>query len=78
MGQSDNGEEIQSGTKAVNPVNVVNDEPCEIGDSHGWTDSVESDGKTRRFCLKCYKFGGFVRADGVLVQTLEELEDSHE
>ncbi len=35
---------------------------------HAWQDTPESDGKTRRFCAKCYKFGGFVQPDGSVVE----------
>lgn len=54
------------------------DNNCPEGVPHTWMDTAESDGKTRRFCTVCGKFGGFVRADGVVVQTLEELEDSND
>jgi hypothetical protein len=33
-------------------------------DSHDWQDTAESDGRTRRFCRRCYQFAGFVLADG--------------
>lgn len=72
--QSEKAVEIQSRAKAVNPVNLVNDDLCSDGGPHTWLDTPESDGKTRRFCTVCCKFGGFVRTDGVVVQTLEGKE----
>ena len=44
------------------------------GRPHTWLDSAESDGRTRRYCTVCCRFGGFVRPDGVVVQTVEELD----
>ena len=51
-------------------------EPCEPDDngdcSHTWLDSAENDGRTRRFCSTCYKFGGFVLADGSVTMELPQ------
>jgi hypothetical protein len=44
------------------------DSGCEGGGEHEWEDAHESDGKTRRFCKRCCKFGGFVLADGTIKQ----------
>jgi len=46
---------------------AVGDDPFCQDDQHQWLDSAESDGRTRRFCTSCCKFGGFVQADGSTV-----------
>ena len=47
-------------------LNVESLDPCSSGAAHDWEDTPESDGKTRRFCRHCYKFGGFVLEDGTV------------
>jgi hypothetical protein len=37
---------------------------------HHWIDTAESDGRTRRFCSTCGRFGGFVLSDGTLTNEL--------
>ena len=37
---------------------------CYGGYEHEWEDTLERDGKTRRFCQRCRKFSGFVQPDG--------------
>jgi len=39
-------------------------ETCDDGTPHAWEVMTESDGKVRRFCVKCKYFGGFVENDG--------------
>ena len=40
---------------------------CLDSQQHEWEDTLERDGKTRRFCLRCCKFGGFVQPDKSVV-----------
>jgi len=40
---------------------------CHDGQEHEWEDTPERDGKTRRFCQRCCKFGGFVQPDESVV-----------
>lgn len=40
--------------------------------NHNWQDTAESDGRTRRFCKACYRFGGFILADGSVVEELPQ------
>jgi hypothetical protein len=70
--------ESSQGSETVTKDTKVTQSSCKNGGSHTWLDSVESGGKTRRFCTVCGKFGGFMRADGVVVQTLEELENARD
>lgn len=64
--EPDDPGEIQYSDLPVHPVHHVQ-EDCEEGGQHDWKDTAESDGKTRRFCTKCYRFAGFVQEDGSLI-----------
>ena len=40
--------------------------------NHVWQDTTEGDGRTRRFCRTCYRFAGFVLADGTITEELPQ------
>jgi len=52
-----------------NPNNPV--QPGADTCNHTWQDTQESDGRTRRFCALCGRFGGFIWADGTLSEDLQ-------
>ena len=53
-------ESTQDGTSDSSVHDDAESEVCDDGGLHIWETTTESDGKTRRFCIKCKYFGGFV------------------